>query len=261
RDLFRQKINDAQSDKSERDESEPERNFDLADLDIERYTEFAFAAMGIAKYEYRQSFCREAPHYAECISFAEHKDVSAAEQDCRDLQDHNQIQDAMRRTKLSLRVPEPLGQNAVLRNSIQHSIRTDNGGINSACKHQCSNHGHKAAKGNPGPQGSDKIHSKTTDRVVLKCRAYRIRDNHHDEESHAGGENQAIGENDESGLLEILEFRMFDLAVNLRHGLFTAHGENGVTQSYQDTDETDRIWQRRILQPPQSIACINNGRQ
>ena len=50
---------------------------------------------------------------------------------------------------------------------------------------------------------------------------------------------------------------MLDLAINLGHGFFAAHRENRMTQSDQNSDKTDRVRKRRVLQPTQCIVGID----
>ena len=63
------------------------------------------------------------------------------------------------------------------------------------------------------------------------------------------------------GLFQVLQLWVFDLAIDLRHGLFSAHGEHRMTQPDQNPNEADGVWQRRVLQPAQRIVRIDKVRQ
>src|SRR6266699_5165577 len=47
---------------------------------------------------------------------------------------------------------------------------------------------------------------------------------------------------------------MLDLAINLGHGFFAAHGENGVAEANENADESDRSGQRRMPQPAERAS-------
>src|SRR5437016_5771810 len=257
RNLLRQKIDEAQRDERQGDQSQTHGDFNVADFEIERYTKFSFAAMAVPKDEYGQSFRCEAPHDAERVRFAKDKDIAAAEQDRGNLEKDDQIENVVRGTELPVRMTEPLRQNPVLRNSVQHAVRSHNRRIHRPGQHERADDGDEAAEGNPERQRPGQIHCETADGIVLKAGPHGVRNNHHGEERHARREDQAVDENNEARLFEILQFRMLDLAINLRHGLFAAHGENRMTQSDQNSDKTDRVRKRRVLQPTQCIVGID----
>src|SRR5215813_12492971 len=54
---------------------------------------------------------------------------------------------------------------------------------------------------------------------------------------------------------------MLDLAINLRHRLFTAHSEDRVAETDENADESYRVWKRCVLQPAERIIGVDNIRK
>jgi hypothetical protein len=54
-------------------------------------------------------------------------------------------------------------------------------------------------------------------------------------------------------LFQVAQFGVLNFAIDLRHGLLAAHGQNGVTQPNQDADQSDRVRQAGCAQPTKSI--------
>src|SRR5262245_8521727 len=52
---------------------------------------------------------------------------------------------------------------------------------------------------------------------------------------------------------------MLDLAIDLRHRLFTAHRQHGMAEADHDSYETNRVWQRSVFQPAKGIVGINKA--
>ena len=96
----------------------------------------------------------------------------------------------------------------------------------------------------PQRQRPDEVHREAADRIVEEGAADRVGNDHHGEERDAGREDQAVDKDDEPSLFEVLQLRMFDLPIDLRHGLFAAHGEHRVAQANQNGDECDGVRQR-----------------
>src|SRR5215472_4190078 len=79
--LLCKKIDDAEREQRQGDYSQSQRDFEVANAQIQRHAEFARPWLLVTQDQDRQSFHREAPHHAKGVSFAEHKDVAAAEND------------------------------------------------------------------------------------------------------------------------------------------------------------------------------------
>ena len=142
-----------------------------------------------------------------------------------------------------MRPPEPVRQNPVLGNAVEHSIRADNRGIYRSREHQDAHNDDKSAERQPRKQRPCEIHGQAADRVVVEVSANVVRDNHHGKKCHAGREDEAVKKNDEPGFFQIAQLGVLDLPIDLGHGLFAAHGQNRMTQPNQDSDQPDGIGQ------------------
>src|SRR5215472_1069350 len=79
--LFCKQVDEAQGKQSEGNERYTHRNFCVSELEIERHPKFPLARLLVAQHQHCQAFHGEAPHHAECISFAQNKNVASAKQD------------------------------------------------------------------------------------------------------------------------------------------------------------------------------------
>ena len=59
------------------------------------------------------------------------------------------------------------------------------------------------------------------------------------------------------GLLQILQLRMFDFAIHLRHRFFAAHRQHRMAEADQDADESDGVRQPRVAQPTERVVRID----
>src|SRR5216117_3751588 len=191
--LFGEKIDEAQRDERECDETKAERNLHILNLEVERDTKFTFSALLVPEH-----------HDSERVRFSKHKDVSATQQDREDLEAHHEIQNAMQCSEPPMRMTKPLGENAVLRHPVQYAIRSYNRRVDCARKHECTDHRNEAAEGNSKRYRTHEVHREAANRVVLKTGPHGIRNDHYRKKRHTGSEDQAIGENQETGFLEIL---------------------------------------------------------
>ena len=67
-----------------------------------------------AQHQHAERFQEEAPDHAERVRFAEQIDIAAAHDDGGDLQDRDQVDDAVRGAEALVRLAEPVEQDAVL---------------------------------------------------------------------------------------------------------------------------------------------------
>ncbi|HZQ20740.1 MAG TPA: hypothetical protein VFA90_18770 [Terriglobales bacterium] len=71
-------------------------------------------------------------NHTERICLAEHKNIAAAKNDGYDPQGDDKVQNAKRSSEAAVRFADPLRQNSVLKNTVQHAICSDDRGIYSA---------------------------------------------------------------------------------------------------------------------------------
>src|ERR1700688_5194711 len=82
-----------------------------------------------------------------------------------------------------------------------------------------------------------------------------VGNNHHGEERDEGGEYQAVDENYQAGLAEILQLGALDFAVHLRERFFAAHGQHGMTESDEDGDDAEDQKSTAVGQPAQGARA------
>src|ERR1051326_2569530 len=73
-DLLGQKVDHTQCYKRQRDQTEPNRDFRIADFKIEGDTELALPAMFVSKHQYGKPFRCETPHHTERVGLAQYED-------------------------------------------------------------------------------------------------------------------------------------------------------------------------------------------
>src|SRR5580693_5059109 len=83
------------------------------------------------------------------------------------------------------------------------------------------------------------VHGDAADQVGKVVRADFVGNDHHGEERDQRRKQQAVDENYEPGLLQVLQLGVFDLAVDLGQSLFAAHGEHGVSEADEKDDPGD----------------------
>ena len=86
-----------ESDQEERqgDEAEADGNLHAADAQIERHLEFALAGAGVAKHQHGEAVHRETPDHPEGVQVGEESDIAAADDDGGDLQNNDDVDDAI----------------------------------------------------------------------------------------------------------------------------------------------------------------------
>src|SRR6266571_7753626 len=174
-DLLGKEVDDAESEKRNGDEGQADGDFQVSKLQIQGHTEFAFSGLLVAKHQHGQAFHRETPHHAKGVGFAEHKDVPPAQDDGEELEDHHEIEDAMGSAETAVRLPEPLGKDAVLGYAVQHAVRPHDGGVDGSGEHQDADDDHQRLEGQPQVVRADKIHGQTANQVSEVLWANRVR--------------------------------------------------------------------------------------
>ncbi len=84
------------------------------------------------------------------------------------LQAHDQIQNAVGGAEAAVRLPEPVRQDAVLGDAVQHAVRADDGRVHGAGQHQRADDHDERAERQPHGQRPDEVHGQAADRVVRR---------------------------------------------------------------------------------------------
>src|SRR5207253_4648557 len=205
------------------------------DVQIRRHFPAAFAFVLKAEHQHGQAVESEAPDHTERVRFAQHVDIAVAGQDGEYLEQDHQVDDAMAGSISAMGMTEPVGQHAVLRNPVQYAVGANNRGIYRPRQDQESDHHDKSSKGQAQQMWTHQVHRQPRDEVVLVHRyAYRVRNNHHEQQGSDAGEDKAVNGNNDRRALQVLELRMGELAIYLGQRLFSTHGQDGVPECHQD---------------------------
>src|SRR6266849_5287003 len=224
--FLREKVYDGDAEQGQGDQTEAERYFHAKNRKVQRHAVLAIARMRVAQDEYRQALHREAPNHAEGIQVREKRYIAPADDDGDDLQQRDNVDDAMRRAESAVGLTEPVGKNAVFGNSIEHPVRSDNRGIHGARQNHRAHPYDEAVKNEPHQERPLQIHRQAADQVFQIVLADVVRNDHHRKKRDQRSEHQAVNENNQAGLLQVRKFGMLNFAVNLREGLFAAHGQH-----------------------------------
>src|SRR2546428_13269986 len=106
-------MDDAQSEELERDEAQAQGNFQIAELQVQGHPEFPFSGLLVAEHQHRQALHGEAPHHAESVSLAQHKNISSAQDDRKELQGDDEVEDTIGSSETEMRITKPVGMNSV----------------------------------------------------------------------------------------------------------------------------------------------------
>ena len=166
RDFFGKEVDQAQRKQRERDHGQAEGNFSVADHEIQGNAIFAFTRLFVAKHENGQAFHGEAPHHAEGVGFTQDENVTAAEDDGKDLKQHHRIDDAVGSAETAMRAAEPLGQDSVFGDAVENAVGSDDGGVDGAGQHEEADYDDEGAEGEAEAEGADQIHGQTADGIL-----------------------------------------------------------------------------------------------
>ena len=153
-----------------------------------------------------------------------------------------------------MRLAKPVAQHAVFRDAIQDAVRTDDGGIHGAGQNQGADNHDEPVENQPRPDRPLQAHGQAADQVFEEALAHIIGNNHHREKRNQRGEHQAVHENYQPGFAQILELGAFDFAIHLREGFFAAHGQHGMAERDEDSDDAEHVRKTAVRQPTQSIG-------
>src|ERR1700757_1764411 len=249
------------------DYSQSERNLFSTNRKVERNLEFALARIGVAQDKYGQAVHGKTPDDAEGVQVGEEGHIAATDKNGDDLQNHDDVDNAVAGTKARMRLAKPVAQHAIFGNTVEHAIRTDDRGIDRASKNHGAHDHYEGVKDQPDQEGSGEIHGQTADKIFQETLPHVVGNDHHGEEGNQRSENHAVNENHQSSLFEVDQFGTFDFAIDLREGFFSAHREHGVPEGDEDGDDPKHVRQRTMRQPTEgargemTIAGIRKSRK
>src|ERR1019366_9553452 len=237
------------------DDAQTNRNFHPTDVDVSRHFPFPLFRRCITQNQYRQRHEREAPDHAEGIQRRQEVHVATAGDDGQDLQQRNHVDHAVTGTELLLRLLKPRGKNAVFHHPAQHAVGADDCRVHRARQDERTHQYHKSLEDQLHGVRTHDVHGQSADEVGVVVGTLRVRDDHHREKRHQRGEEQAVQEDHQPGLFQVLQLGMFDFAIDLGQGFLAAHGQHGVTEANQQHDDRDLL-RPRAQQPSQRLAIV-----
>ena len=96
------------------------------------------------------------------------------------LQDDDEIDDAVSGAVLAVRKAEPVGEHAVFGDAVEHAIGADDGGVDGAGQNQESDHHDKCAEDQAQDLRPPHVHGEAGDQVVFINRhPDSVRNQHH----------------------------------------------------------------------------------
>ncbi len=252
-DRLGEEVDDGDQEERQRDEAQADRNLHSANAQVERHLEFALAGIGVAQHENGEAVHREAPDHAECVQVGEERDVAAADDDRGDLQDDDDVDDAIAGAEFRVRLAKPLAEHAVFGNAIEHAVGADNGGVDRAGENQRADHHDETVEDQARDKRPGEIHREAADQIFEETLAHIVRDDHHGEERNQRREDQAVNENDHARFFEVGQLGAFDFAIDLRERFFAAHRQDGMAERDEDRDDAEHVRQVAVSQPAERL--------
>ncbi len=101
----------------------PTGNLQPKDPEVQGHAVFAVARVGVAQHEHRQPLHGETPDHAKRVEIGQEGDLATADDDGQDLESCDDIDDAVGGAELAVRLPEPVRQDAIFGDAIEHAVR------------------------------------------------------------------------------------------------------------------------------------------
>ena len=131
--------------------------------EIQGHLKFALAGPGVTKNQHGEAVHRETPDDPEGIEVGEEGHIAAADDDGYDLQEYDDVDDAIAGAKTRMRLAEPVTEHAIFGNAIQDAIRTYDGGVHGAGKNQRANHYDESMKKQADENRAFQAHGQAAD--------------------------------------------------------------------------------------------------
>src|SRR5882724_8837913 len=241
-DGFGEEIGDGYAEEDEEDGSDADGDFGFADGDVGRDLPSALAFVFETQDEHGAAVEGEAPDNAESVGFAEEVDVAAAVENGDQLEDDHHVDDAVAGAVALVRDSEPVGEDAVFGDAVEDAVGSDDGSVDGAGEDEESDDYDEGAEGEAENVRTDHVHGQASDEVVFVDRdADGVGNEHHREQGSEAGEEEAVDGDDDRGAFEVLELGVGNFAVDLGEGFFAAHGEDGVAEGDEDSEEAEQV--------------------
>ncbi len=211
-----------------------------ADRDVGRNLPAPFAFVFDPQHQHGQAVEGETPDHSEGVRFAQQIDVAVAHQNGEELQEDDQVHDPVGGAEAGMRLAEPVGEDAVFGDAVEDAVGADDRGIDRAGENEEAHDHDEGAEDQFQQHRAVLIHGQPGDQVVLVDRdANRVRDDHHEQQGGEPGEDEAVNRDDDGGALQVLEFGMGKLAIDLGQRFLAAHGQHGVAEGDQNAEDAE----------------------
>ena len=89
--------------------------------------------------------------------------MTTADDDGQDLQENDDVDDAVAGAKARMWLAEPVAEDAVFGNAVEHAVGADDRGVDGACKDERADHNNKSMKNQADEEGALKVHGQAAD--------------------------------------------------------------------------------------------------
>src|SRR5215469_15886789 len=191
RNLLREQVRDGDKSEDERRHSEAHRDFNARQSQVEWELVFLVVAL-ITEHQHAQRFQEKAPHHAERVRLAEQVHVSTAEYDRGNLENCDQIDDAISGSEALVRFAEPIEQDAVFGHAVEHAVCADDRSVHGARENQDTNDDHENVEQQLEELWTGQTHRQTAQQIIGVQSAYVVRtdDDAGEHGNHAGADDR-----------------------------------------------------------------------
>ena len=229
-DLLGEQIGDGDQAENQGGCGQADGNFHATDLDVERELVFLVVALK-AEHEHAHGLEEEAPHYAKRASLAEPIDIAAAEEDGGNLQQDDGVDDAIGGAEALVRLAEPIEQHAVFGDAVHDAVGADDGGVEGAGENEHADDDHKDVEQQLQQLRTGEVHGQSAEEVVgIQIADVTGADDHGGHHGDDAGADHCVPAHDIRGDAQILHLRIGDLAIDLREGFKSTHGEKRMAE-------------------------------
>ena len=231
---FGEQVGDRHQPQHQRGHEQADGELAPAEVQIERKFVFLIVTLE-AQHHHAQALEEEAPHHAERVRLGQNGHVAAAADDGGDLQNRDQVDDAVGGAELALRLAEPRQQNAVFGHAVQHAVGADDGGVH-ALRPESARPRSPQKCGSPAAAGTDRSGSSPGRRSGCRSTSDRIvvRNDHAGEHGDHAGADHGVPAHHVGGDPQILQLGIGDFAVDLRQRLKSAHRQQRMAERDDD---------------------------
>src|ERR1017187_5574600 len=202
--ILGEQIHNCGHEEHRRNDHEAEGDFCLPDMQVPRNFPLAVARLGEAQHQHRQRLHGETPDHSEGIQRGQLVDVAPAQHDGEQLHADDQVDDAVAGAVAVVRFLKPISEHTIFSYAVQDAIRAHDGSVLRPRQNQHAHQYDEAVEQDLQASWPHQIHGDAADEVGEVLRADAVRDDHHRKERHQRGEQQAVNEDHQPGLLQVL---------------------------------------------------------